>query len=73
MDITRAAPPRLAAWRRAARELALVAVLFLAYKAGRQVVADHAEVALANGEWIWRLERLLRLPAEAAVVKTSAA
>ncbi|WP_223201080.1 phosphatase PAP2 family protein [Micromonospora sp. M42] len=33
MDITRAAPPRLAAWRRAARELALVAVLFLAYKA----------------------------------------
>ncbi|PPA61662.1 phosphatase PAP2 family protein [Micromonospora chalcea] len=67
MDITRAAPPRLAAWRRAARELALVAVLFLAYKAGRQVVADHAEVALANGEWIWRLERLLRLPAEAAV------
>ncbi|MEU4793758.1 phosphatase PAP2 family protein [Micromonospora tulbaghiae] len=67
MDTTRAVPPRLAAWRRAARELALVAVLFLVYKAGRQVVADHADLALANGEWIWRLERLLRLPDEAAV------
>ncbi|MBQ1046126.1 phosphatase PAP2 family protein [Micromonospora sp. C32] len=67
MDTTWATPARLAAWRRAARELALVAVLFLAYKAGRQVVADHADLALANGEWIWHLERLLRLPDEAAV------
>ncbi|MEU7758951.1 MULTISPECIES: phosphatase PAP2 family protein [Micromonospora] len=67
MDVTRTAPTRLAAWQRAARELALVAVLFLAYKAGRQVVAGHAEVALANGEWVWRLERLLRLPDEMLV------
>ena len=67
MDATRTAPARLATWQRAARELALVAVLFLAYKAGRQVVAGHADVALANGEWVWRLERLLRLPDETLV------
>ncbi|MEH0823990.1 MULTISPECIES: hypothetical protein [unclassified Micromonospora] len=67
MDVTRTAPAHLAAWQRAARELALVAVLFLAYKAGRQVVAGHADVALANGEWVWRLERLLRLPDETVV------
>ncbi|MET7471699.1 phosphatase PAP2 family protein [Micromonospora sp. NPDC005686] len=65
MDVTRTAPARLAAWQRVARELALVAVLFLAYKVGRQVVTGQAETALANGEWIWRLERLLRLPDEA--------
>ena len=29
MDVTRTTPARLAAWQRAARELALVAVLFI--------------------------------------------
>ncbi|MFI2712331.1 phosphatase PAP2 family protein [Micromonospora sp. NPDC018662] len=55
------------ALRRAARELALVAVLFLAYKAGRQLVAGRDGTALANGERIWWLERVLHLPDEALV------
>jgi hypothetical protein len=53
--------------RRASRELALVAVLFCAYKLGRLAVVDRADTAIANGELIWRLERLLLLPGEAAV------
>ncbi|WP_174530404.1 phosphatase PAP2 family protein, partial [Micromonospora maritima] len=67
MDVPSTAPVRAAALRRAARELTLVAVLFLAYKAGRQLVAGHADAARANGERIWWLERLLHLPDEAAV------
>ncbi|GGK76911.1 phosphatase PAP2 family protein [Mangrovihabitans endophyticus] len=51
-------------WRRAARELALVAALFVAYKLGRMAVAGHADVALGNGVSVWHLERLLHLPAE---------
>ncbi|MFE9690252.1 phosphatase PAP2 family protein [Micromonospora sp. NPDC005806] len=73
MDTTEAASPRAAAnqrpagaVRRAARELALVAALFLAYKAGRVVAAGRASTALADGERVWRLERLLHLPSEAA-------
>jgi hypothetical protein len=53
--------------RRAARELALVATLFLAYKAGRLIVTGRTSTALANGERVWDLERLLRLPGEALV------
>ncbi|MFC0033353.1 phosphatase PAP2 family protein [Micromonospora chaiyaphumensis] len=74
MDITRPAPPPVTAdarppgaVRRAVRELALVAVLFLAYKAGRLAVAGRSATARANGERIWWLERLLHLPDEAAV------
>ncbi|MCW3838697.1 phosphatase PAP2 family protein [Micromonospora yasonensis] len=75
MDTTEAAPRRAAAagtrWsaavRRAARELALVAALFLAYKAGRLAVAGRTSAALTNGERVWQLERLLHLPGEAAV------
>ncbi|MEU1969925.1 phosphatase PAP2 family protein [Micromonospora sediminicola] len=67
MDVPSTAPARAAALRRAARELTLVAVLFLAYKAGRQLVAGHAAAARANGERIWWLERLLHLPDEAVV------
>lgn len=73
MDTTEAAAARVAAgarWtsvaRRAARELALVAALFLAYKAGRVVVSGRTSTALANGERVWLLERLLHLPSEAA-------
>ncbi|MFR9778608.1 phosphatase PAP2 family protein [Micromonospora sp. MS34] len=58
---------RAGAVRRAARELAFVATLFLAYKAGRVAVAGRTGTALANGELVWRLERLLHLPGEALV------
>ncbi|WCN84399.1 phosphatase PAP2 family protein [Micromonospora sp. LH3U1] len=58
---------RAAALRRAMRELGLVAALFLAYKAARVAVADRASTAVGNGEWIWRVERLIHLPNEAAV------
>ncbi|MFD2765352.1 phosphatase PAP2 family protein [Micromonospora eburnea] len=75
MDITKtprrpAAAPggrRHAAVRRALRELALVAALFVAYKAGRIAAGGRAPTALLNGERVWRLERLLHLPSEAAV------
>jgi hypothetical protein len=50
--------------RRAARELALVAALFLAYKLGRVAAAGHVSEALTNAQTIWRLERLLHLPSE---------
>ncbi|WP_435208943.1 phosphatase PAP2 family protein [Micromonospora sp. bgisy143] len=53
--------------RRAMRELLLVSTLFLLYKAARTVVAGRVSSALANGESVWRLERLLRLPDEAVV------
>ncbi|MGC4892947.1 phosphatase PAP2 family protein [Micromonospora sp. DT31] len=67
MEITQPASARAGAWRRAGRELTLVAVLFLAYKGARQLVAGHAAAALANGERTWQLERMLRLPDEALV------
>ncbi|QGL51260.1 inositol phosphorylceramide synthase [Micromonospora terminaliae] len=72
--MTQPAPPPVTAdarppgaVRRAVRELSLVAVLFLAYKAGRVAVAGRSATARANGERIWWLERLLHLPDEAAV------
>jgi hypothetical protein len=52
--------------RSAARELVLVAVLFLAYKGIRLLVAGHAEVATANAGTVWHLERVLGLPSELA-------
>ncbi|RAO39711.1 hypothetical protein PSN13_00736 [Micromonospora saelicesensis] len=62
-----AAPARrAAALRRAARELGLVAALFLIYKAARVAGADRGSTAVGNGEWIWRVERLFHLPNEAA-------
>ncbi|WP_262286048.1 phosphatase PAP2 family protein [Micromonospora sp. MA102] len=74
MDTTQPAPPPVTvdarptgAVRRAVRELSLVAALFLAYKAGRTLVAGRSGTALVNGERIWWLERLLHLPDEAAV------
>ncbi|MGW1061576.1 phosphatase PAP2 family protein [Micromonospora rubida] len=74
METAEAAPAPLAApgrWRgplrRATRELALVAVLFLAYKLARVAVVGRVATAVENGELVWRLERLLRLPSEAAV------
>lgn len=49
------------------RELILVTVLFLAYKAGRLLSAGHVGEAYANAGRIWDLERALRLPGEDAV------
>ncbi|NUT34170.1 MAG: phosphatase PAP2 family protein [Hamadaea sp.] len=49
------------------RELVLITVLFLAYKAGRLLTAGHVGEAYANAGWIWDLERALRLPGEDAV------
>lgn len=53
-------------WR-ALRELALVAVLFVAYKAGRLLVADHVAQAMANAWDVWRFERTAGLPSEVDV------
>jgi hypothetical protein len=52
---------------RALRELALVALLFLVYKAGRLVVADHVGQAMVNGWAVWDAERWAQLPNEVAV------
>jgi hypothetical protein len=49
------------------RELLFVAALFLAYKVGRLAVAGDLTAAYANAAHIWTLERLLRLPSEAAL------
>nr|WP_296074773.1 phosphatase PAP2 family protein [uncultured Actinoplanes sp.] len=61
-EVSRPLPPGPV--RRAARELALVAALFLAYKLGRVAAAGHVSEALANAQSVWRLERLLHLPSE---------
>ncbi|MFF5076653.1 phosphatase PAP2 family protein [Actinoplanes sp. NPDC000266] len=53
--------------RRAARELLLVAVLFLAYKFGRILVEGHVDEAMRNAASIWDFERLLHLPSESAL------
>ncbi|MEU8818238.1 phosphatase PAP2 family protein [Actinoplanes sp. NPDC048796] len=53
--------------RRAARELLLVAVLFLAYKFGRILVEGHVDEAMRNAASVWDFERLLHLPSESAL------
>lgn len=49
------------------REVSLVLVLFLAYKAGRLAVASDIDRADANARDIWHLERVLQLPSEQLV------
>ncbi|MEU1298145.1 phosphatase PAP2 family protein [Streptomyces sp. NPDC005840] len=49
------------------RELLLVAGLFLVYKVGRQLAADHTGEAFRNARHVWDLERALRLPGEGSV------
>nr|BFD81584.1 phosphatase PAP2 family protein [Streptomyces sp. Xyl84] len=49
------------------RELLLVAGLFLVYKVGRQLAADHTGEAFRNAHHVWHLERALHLPGEGAV------
>lgn len=46
------------------REVLLILVLFLAYKAGRLAVVGDVRQASANGRDVWHLERLLQLPSE---------
>jgi hypothetical protein len=58
------APVRGGRARAALREIALVAILFLAYKLGRVAATGHVEEALANARDVWHLERLLHLPSE---------
>ncbi len=53
--------------RRALRELALVAVLFLAYKVGRLLVEGHVGEAMNNAATVWDFERTLHLPSESAL------
>ncbi|GIM95957.1 phosphatase PAP2 family protein [Paractinoplanes toevensis] len=50
--------------KRAAREILLVAVLFIAYKFGRLAADGHVGEALANAQHVWHLERILHLPSE---------
>jgi hypothetical protein len=58
---------RRPAVRRAAREIALVAVLFLAYKVGRLAADGHVGQAFDWAHHVWNLERLLNLPSEYAL------
>ncbi|GIF38099.1 phosphatase PAP2 family protein [Actinoplanes xinjiangensis] len=51
----------------ALRELALIAALFLVYKAARLGADGHVDEAFRNARAIWDTERLLRLPGELAV------
>ena len=46
------------------REVLLILVLFLAYKAGRLAVASDVQEAGANARDVWHLERMLHLPSE---------
>ena len=47
-----------------AREIALLATLFLAYRLGRLAITGHDDLAIANAWHIWDVERLLGLPDE---------
>ncbi|MFI2640548.1 phosphatase PAP2 family protein [Streptomyces sp. NPDC018610] len=49
------------------RELLLVAGLFLVYKVGRQLAADHTGEAFHNARDVWDLERWAHLPDEGRV------
>jgi PAP2 superfamily protein len=53
--------------RRAFREILLVALLFLAYKAGRVVADGHVTEAMANAWRVWHFERAVGLPSESGV------
>ena len=61
------AAARRPAVRRAAREIALVVVLFLAYKVGRLAADGHVGQAFGWAHDVWHLERLLSLPSEYAL------
>ncbi|MFD5159395.1 phosphatase PAP2 family protein [Streptomyces hawaiiensis] len=50
-----------------ARELLLVAGLFLVYKFGRQLATGHTGEAFHNASRVWDFERAVQLPGEGAV------
>ncbi|GAB2903849.1 phosphatase PAP2 family protein [Streptomyces mayteni] len=49
------------------RELPLIVALYLAYKFGRRAANGQFAEARDNAEWVWQLERALRLPGEKLV------
>ena len=68
MSLTKHPSPAGPATRpRALPELALVAILFLAYKLARALIQGHVVRAFDNAWRIWDLERLLHLPSEVSV------
>lgn len=46
------------------REIALIAGLFLVYRAARLLITGHDRLALDNAWWVWSIERSLGLPDE---------
>ena len=64
----RALPPRWARFVMAAAvETALVCGLFALWQLANSMAHHHVAGGLANGEWIWRAERWLHVPDEAAL------
>jgi PAP2 superfamily len=64
---TRASPTAAAMsvrWHRLPLELALLFAMFVAYRAGRLLTADHTSAAFANARELWHIERWLHLPME---------
>jgi len=61
------APIDLAAPIGAARELILVVGLFLGWRLVGALGDRQPAAAIANGQWLWRVERALHLPSELAV------
>ena len=46
------------------REIALIAALFLVYRAARLLISGHDDIAVDNAWWVWGVERAMRLPDE---------
>lgn len=49
-----------------AGQIALVGLLFVLYRFGRELAGDHVAQAVNNGSSLWDLERTLHLPSEAS-------
>jgi hypothetical protein len=54
-------------WRSLPLELVLLFTMFVAYRAGRLLTADHTSTAFRNARELWHVERLLHLPRETGV------
>jgi hypothetical protein len=54
-------------WRQLPVELILLFAMFVAYRAGRLLTADHTSTAFANARELWHIERWLHLPRETHV------
>ena len=62
-----AAPGTLDKIATAAREIGIVVGLFVLWRLASAISIGGTAGAFARGRWIWRLERLLRLPSELGV------